>query len=163
MGRFALLVLLAFTAVSSIVSGLVMLLQSWLGTGAIALPPEASLALWLLEGSPFSTYLVPGLILLLVVGGTHLAAFLLTLRNSRWAGFLAAVAGFAILIWIFVQMVFIPFSVLQAVYFAVGVAELGLLLLALGLVAGVGHRKHPVDDPSASGTISGRAGARTKS
>jgi hypothetical protein len=30
-------------------------------------------------------------------------------------------------------MVFVPFSVLQAVYFAAGLAELGLLLLLLGL------------------------------
>jgi hypothetical protein len=37
------------------------------------------------------------------------------------------------LIWIFIQMVFIPFSVLQAVYFAAGLAELGLLLLLMGL------------------------------
>jgi hypothetical protein len=33
-----------------------------------------------------------------------------------------------------VQMVFIPFSFLQAIYFAVGIAETGLVLLALGIL-----------------------------
>lgn len=144
MSRIVLLVLLGFTAATSIVSGLVMLLQTWLGLGAIALPPEASLPLWLLQDSPFSSYLVPGLILALVVGGTHLAAFVLTLRRARPAGFVTAVAAFAILIWIFVQMVFIPFSALQALYFAVGLAELGFLLLSLGLLAGHGPGDHGV-------------------
>lgn len=47
---------------------------------------------------------------------------------------LTAVAGFGLLIWIFVQMMFIPFSPLQAIYFAAGLAEVGFVLLGLGLV-----------------------------
>ncbi|GAB5079104.1 hypothetical protein [Arthrobacter sp. AD-310] len=144
MSRIVLLVLLGFTAATSIISGLVMLVQTWLGPGAVALPPEASLPLWLLQDSPFESYLVPGLILTVVVGGTHLAAFVLTLRRSHPARFVTAVAAFAILIWIFVQMVFIPFSALQALYFAVGLAELGFLLLSLGLLAGHGPADHVV-------------------
>jgi hypothetical protein len=136
MNRIVLLALLGFTAATSVISGFVMLLQTWLGPAAVGLPPEASLPLWLIEDSPFGSYLGPGLILALVVGGTHVAAFILTLRRSRLAGFLTAVAGFAILIWIFVQMVFIPFSVLQVLYFALGLAELGFLLLSLGLLPG---------------------------
>ena len=38
--------------------------------------------------------------------------------------------GFALLIWVFVQMIFIPFSFLQLVYFAFGIAEVGLVMLA---------------------------------
>lgn len=160
MPRLILLVLLAFTAGTSIPSGLFMVFQSWLGPDAVAVPPEASLPSWLLEGSPFDTYLVPGLILLLVVGGAHLWAFLLTLRRSRRAGFVIAVAGYGILIWIFVQMVFIPFSFLQALYFAVGLAGLGFLLLALGLIPGR-NVSAPGSMAHASGAGSLRNGTRT--
>jgi hypothetical protein len=55
------------------------------------------------------------------------------------------VAGYSILIWIFVQMVFVPFSVLQAVYFAAGLAELGLLLQLLGLGGSVAGAAEPRD------------------
>jgi hypothetical protein len=37
-------------------------------------------------------------------------------------------------IWIFVQLVIIPFSFLQVVYFATALAEFGLLLVCLGLL-----------------------------
>jgi hypothetical protein len=44
------------------------------------------------------------------------------------------VAGVATLIWIFVQTMLIPFSVQQAVYVDAGLAELGLVLLGLGVL-----------------------------
>ncbi|HEY8911844.1 MAG TPA: hypothetical protein VIM54_00795 [Lacisediminihabitans sp.] len=37
------------------------------------------------------------------------------------------------LIWIFVQMIFIPFSPLQVAYIVIGMLEVGLLLVLLGL------------------------------
>jgi hypothetical protein len=87
-----------------------------------------------LEGSPFASYLVPGLILGLVLGGVHLAAFALIVRRSRWWVLAGAVAAFDTLIWIFVQMVIIPFSFLQAAYFVLGALEAGLVMLALGIL-----------------------------
>lgn len=87
-----------------------------------------------LEGSPFSSYLV--------LGGLHLVVFALVLRrHDRWV-LAGAVAAFDALIWIFVQMVFIPFSFLQAFYFALGVAEAGLVMLALGVLIPLKH--HPL-------------------
>ena len=44
------------------------------------------------------------------------------------------VAGYAAVIWIVVQMTIIPFSVLQAIYVALGLGEIGLVLLALGVL-----------------------------
>lgn len=55
------------------------------------------------------------------------------LRRRRWAPLAAVVAGYACLLWIFVQMVVIPFSALQALYFGIGCLEIGLVLLALGV------------------------------
>ena len=133
MQRIALLSVQGFVALTSFVGGLAMVLASWLGPERLGIPPEMSMPAELLEGSPFGSYLVPGLLLALVVGGLHVLAFILVARRRRWAEFASAAAGYSILVWIFVQMIFIPFSVLQAVYFAAGLAELGFLLLTLGL------------------------------
>ncbi|WP_210725797.1 hypothetical protein [Arthrobacter silvisoli] len=124
---------------TAIPGGLFMVLGAWLGPESLGLPAEVYLPPALLEGTPFSSYLVPGLLLAVIVGGTQLWAFLLTIRRMRWAEFLAAVAGFALLIWIFVQMVFVPFSFLQALYFTAGLAEFGFLMVLLGLVPTPGH------------------------
>lgn len=90
-----------------------------------------------LEGSPFTDYLVPGLALAVFLGIGQAVAFILTLRRARAATLVAAGAGFATLIWIFVQMIYIPFSALQAIYFAVGLGQLGLVLLHLGVFSGM--------------------------
>lgn len=128
--RVPLLIIQGFVALTAIVGGAAMVASSLnddLG-GVIALSPEY------LQGSPFTSYLIPGVLLGAVLGGLHLVAFLMLLRRHRWAQFIAAVAGFGVLIWIFVQMMFIPFSVLQAVYFGAGLAELVLVLLGLGVL-----------------------------
>lgn len=135
MTRASLLALLAFVALTSIAGGAVMVASASLEIDRMGLPPEVMLPPELLKGSPFNTYLVPGLLLALVVGGFHVAGFILLIMHHRRAPFTAAAAGYSILIWIFIQMVFVPFSVLQAVYFAAGLAEIGLLLLLLGLIA----------------------------
>lgn len=133
MRRAGLLAVLGFVGLTALAGGLVMALGSWLGHERLGLPAQLMMPESMLAGSPFNSYFLPGLLLALVVGGIHLAAFILVARNQRWAATAAATAGYSILIWIFVQMVLIPFSVLQAVYFAAGLAELGLLLLSLGL------------------------------
>ena len=118
------------------------------GAALIAGSVEASLATVLtppvgyLDGSPFDSYLIPGVILGVVLGGVHLAAFVLVFRrHDRWI-LAGAIAAFDALIWIFVQMMFIPFSFLQAFYFALGLAEVGLVMLALGVLIPVKH--HPL-------------------
>jgi len=62
------------------------------------------------------------------------------LRRHRFAPAAAAVAGCGILIWIFVQMIIIPFSFLQAAYFGAGLLELVLALLLLDVL----HPRWPV-------------------
>lgn len=141
MRRSSLLALLGFVALTSIAGGAVMVVVAWLGPDRLGIPPEMMLPPDLLQGSPFNTYLIPGLLLSLIIGGFHLAGFILLIRHHRQAPFAAAAAGFSILIWIFVQTVFVPFSVLQAVYFAAGLAELGFLLLLLGLIGPAGRQE----------------------
>jgi hypothetical protein len=95
----------------------------------------AGVPLEYLAHSPFSSYFVPGLILGVVVGGTQLAAASTLLAKRRTALLLSAVAGFGMLIWIFVELAIIrQFSWLQAAYFCLGGLEVVLVLALLGIV-----------------------------
>lgn len=95
----------------------------------------AGVPLEYLANSPFTSYEVPGLILGLVVGGTQLAAAIALLRRQRIALLLSAIAGFGMLIWIFVELAIIrQYSWLQSAYFALGAMELILVLGLLGLI-----------------------------
>ena len=132
LARAALLGLLALVGVTAVAGGAALMLGAVGPRVAGVLSPP----LEYLEGSPFSSYLLPGAVLALVLGGMQLLAFAMLLARHRWS--LLAVAAFDALIWIFVQMMVIPFSVLQAVYFAAGLAEVGFLLLLLGLTRPAG-------------------------
>ncbi|WP_240642454.1 hypothetical protein [Microbacterium sulfonylureivorans] len=129
----SLLVLQVLVAASALAGGAALVLGALVPELATVLSPPTAY----LEGSPFSSYLVPGLVLGLVVGGTHAVAFLLGITRSDLTLLAAAVAAIALLIWVFVQMVYIPFSFLQAIYFAVALAEAVLTMLALGLLGAI--------------------------
>jgi hypothetical protein len=139
--RFARLGLLVTTLVvglTALAGGAALIVGSLEASLATVLSPPVGY----LEGSPFDSYLIPGVILGVVLGGVHLAAFVLVWRrHDRWV-LAAAIAAFDVLIWIFVQMAFIPFSFLQAFYFAFGLAEAGLVMLALGVLIPLKH--HPL-------------------
>ena len=94
----------------------------------------AGVPLEYLAHSPFASYAVPGLILGIVVGGTQLAAAIALQRTSPSALLLSTIAGFGMLIWIFVELAILrQYSWLQSAYFAFGVIELILVLALLGL------------------------------
>ena len=118
--RLALLLLqgvIALNAVGGAVYGL---------AGAEAVPRE-----WL-EGTPFRSYLVPSLILLIGVGGGMAFAGILSLRDSIRAPEAAMAAGLVLVGWISVQVVVIVpeggFSWLQPTMLVAG-----LLVFWLGL------------------------------
>ena len=146
--RNTLLVVEAFVALTAFAGGIALMLGALIPGLSAAITPPAEY----LENSPFSSYLVPGMVLALVLGGVHAIAFVLLLRRRPSALFAAAAAGYAALIWIFVQMMVIPFSVLQAVYFMAGTVELGLVLLFLGLlpIRQLSQQQHPRSAVSAS-------------
>lgn len=127
--RVLLLIVQGFIALTALAGGTALVLGAVVPSLATVLSPPVDY----LVGSPFSSYLVPGLLLGLVLGGLHVVAFVMLLRRTRWSLVASAVVAFDTMIWIFVQMIVIPFSFLQAIYFAAGLAEFGLLLLILGL------------------------------
>ena len=145
--RGTLLFVQAFVAVTSVLGGAALVAGSifdWSGT-PLAIPTS------FLEGSPFTSFVVPGLALMLVVGGTHLVAFVMIARRMRWAMLAAAIAGFGVLVWIFVQMVYIPYSPLQGTYFVLGIAELAAVLVQLDVLHPWAHaRVHRTPEPSAA-------------
>ncbi|MFK4834810.1 hypothetical protein ACI3KY_03670 [Microbacterium sp. ZW T2_14] len=128
--RISLLALQGLVAFTAALGGAALVLGSLAPELSTVLSPPAEH----LAGSPFSSYLVPGLLLALVVGGTQAVAFILGVTRHDLTLPAAAVAAVGLLIWVFVQMVFIPFSFLQAIYFLVAIAETCLVLLALGIL-----------------------------
>jgi hypothetical protein len=90
-----------------------------------------------LAGTWFPSFLGPGLILGIVVGGTQAAAAFGLLTRRHWALLAAAVAGFAMLIWIFAEVAIIGYSWLQSVYFGLGTLELILVLALLGIAPAI--------------------------
>lgn len=125
-----LLLLTAFVAVTAFLGGLALTLGALVPSMATVLSPPPDY----LIGTPFASYLLPGLALALIVGGSHAVAFTLLLRRHPRADLMTTVAAFGVIIWIFIQMIYIPFSVLQAVYVAAGLTEVGLVMLRLGLL-----------------------------
>lgn len=88
-----------------------------------------------LAGTPFDSYLIPGVILGVVIGGTQGAAALAVVRRHPRSLLLAAIAGAGMLVWIFAELAIMSeYSVLQTVYFALGGAELAAVCLLLGIL-----------------------------
>jgi len=78
-----------------------------------------------LSHSPFSTFLVPGLLLLLVVGGSNAIAGWLVIRDRLSANAWAFAGGVALLGWIVTEMVLLrTINVLQLMYFGTSVVTM---------------------------------------
>lgn len=117
---------LATVAWFNLVSALIGLVGLTAG-GGMGLPLEA------LEGSPFTSYAWPGVILGVVVGGVQALALVAQYGRFRVAWGLHAAAGLVMVIWIFVELAILrEWSLLQGVYFVTGVVQTTLAVLALG-------------------------------
>jgi hypothetical protein len=122
----ALLVLLAVQAAGAIGGGI----------GLVQDPDDnIGLPVSLLEGTPFNDYLIPGLILLIVVGLFPLVVLYGLARRRKWGWWLAVAAGAGLVIWIITEAAllgYLPGSGigLQIAFGLVGVAVLVLTLAA---------------------------------
>ena len=78
------------------------------GGGALTLAPDGHLLgmpTTLLAGSPFSSFLVPGIILFMFVGIAPLIAAAMTLRRQTFAPLAAVAVGLTLVGWVSVEMV----------------------------------------------------------
>lgn len=79
----------------------------------------------------FGSFVIPGLILFFVVGGTNLFAGIAVVKGYKNAVDLSAISGFGLMIWFFVELyVFRDTHPVQVVYFAWSVAILVMAFLA---------------------------------
>lgn len=111
--------LLALTSLSSLaaIGGGVGLLISGLGI------PVSQL-----DDTPFDSFLVPGLLLAIVVGGSLATAAVSLLQRVRWQGRVAMVSGGIMLGWIAVESLMIH----DGRPLQIAVAVMSLLILLLG-------------------------------
>ena len=119
-----LLVLLFFNGISGLAGGY----------GLISDPSGSALEMKLrwLESSPFSDYLVPGIILFTVNGLGNLAAAVILIIMKNRALLISAVFGGIMIFWIISQVLMIGYkSFLQPLYFSTGLLVLILSLLLM--------------------------------
>ncbi len=113
-------------------------LSSFVGAVIGVAANGAGVPLSYLDHTPFTSFVLPGLILGVVVGGTQLGGAIALLAKHRQGPLLATVAGFGMLIWIFAELAILrQYSWLQTGYFALGGVELILVLALLGVVPAV--------------------------
>ena len=117
-------VLEVFTAVGAIPVGLMFLTDP---TGrAVGLPGG-----WI-EATPFGNYLVPGVYLLVMNGVMMLVAAALSVLRHRFAPWLTGVLGVGLIVWILVEIVLLPETMLLTwVFLATGVILASISLLWL--------------------------------
>ena len=122
---WSLVALTGFNALSAIAGGIAVLVTNGLGM------PTSMLA-----SGPFVSFAWPGVLLAVVVGGSQVLAGWLLIARREASLLWAAVAGFVMLVWIFVETIMIGGgSFLQVLYFATGGIEIILVLALLGIVA----------------------------
>ena len=112
------------------------ILQVFIGLGAVAgglglvLDPSGAsmrMPIEFLKDSPFSTFLVPGVVLLTVNGLGSLAGAAASFRRHPRAGEVAMVLRVFLVAWIIVQVYWISaFHWLHALYICLGLLEFGL-------------------------------------
>ena len=111
--KTVLFLLVSFIAITATLSGLLLISQ-----------PDGSilkLPLSLLEGTPFNTYLIPGLLLVVFVGIVNLLAVFFNLKSHQSRYDWAMAGGVSVVVWILSQLILIQtVNWLHVVSFGIG-------------------------------------------
>ena len=109
------------------------LLSAMVGAvGLVAFEGMGIPAQWL-NGTPFDSFLWPGLLLGVVVGGTQALALFALHGHFRLAPGMSVAAGLVMMTWIFAEIaMMLVWSPLHGVFFASGLAQVVVGVLALG-------------------------------
>jgi hypothetical protein len=115
-------------------------LHLFVGIGAVAgglaaiTNPQAPFGMTLepLKNSPFSNYLIPGMILFTVMGVGNLASAFMFRFKLKFQGYLSSVFSWALVIWIIVQCVMLKAVVfLHVLFFTIGLIQAVLSMAIL--------------------------------
>jgi hypothetical protein len=103
------------------------------GLAAITNPQEPlGISADALKNSPFSNYLIPGIILFAIIGLGNVSAAVTILFKSRFQGYISSVFGWALVIWIVVQCIMLNMiAALHVIFFAIGLVEAVLAMIIL--------------------------------
>lgn len=85
----------------------------------------------LLKNSPLTSFLIPGLFLMIVHGFGNLSGAILSFRKNRLAGISGLILGIILCLWIIIQVYWIGLSsFMQPLFLIIGIVEafLGYLL-----------------------------------
>ena len=120
--QYALMGLLLFQGISGLFGGLALV---WDSTGEILQMP-----LSMLEGSPFNTYFIPGLILLLILGIFPLVVCYSLWKRRAWSLTGSFLLSIALLIWIGVEIVMVGYHSEPPLQLIYGLTGIALLILS---------------------------------
>lgn len=93
------------------------------GLAAITNPKEPlGITVDALKNSPFSNFLIPGIILFSIIGVGNIFSALTSLLKSKYQGYISSVFGWALVIWIVVQCIMLESIIfLHVLFFIIGV------------------------------------------
>jgi hypothetical protein len=125
--RYALGILQIFIGITAVLGGF----------GLVSDPSgtKMNVPLELLKNSPFTNYLIPGLVLLIVIGVGHILAGVVTFLRHRYSGNISAFFGALLVLYMIIEVLFIGWvNFSQPLYFVLGAVELifGLKLSKAG-------------------------------
>jgi len=85
-----------------------------------------------LKNSPFSNFLIPGIILFTVIGLGNIFSAIIFLFKSRFQGYISSVFSWALVIWIIVQCIMLNTVVsLHVIFFIIGLVQATLSMIIL--------------------------------
>lgn len=118
--------------VLSVVAGF-NLVSALAGMAGLTVGGGLGLPLGWIEGSGFTSYFWPGIILGMVVGGSQAVALIAQHGRFAVAWGLHAAAGLVMMIWIFVEIaIMLVWSPLHGIYFSAGLIQTVVAVLAVG-------------------------------
>lgn len=88
----------------------------------------------ILEESPFDDFLVPGLILLIVVGLFPIVVLYGLIRRLTWGWWLSLAAGGALIVWIIVEVILLGYLPGAGIGLQIAMGLLGVLILICTLL-----------------------------
>ncbi len=113
----------AFVAIGGMAGGLAAILNPQAPMGA---PVE------MLKNSPFTNFLIPGIILFTIIGLGNVISAITILLKSRFQGYISSVFSWALVIWIVIQCIMIRSIVfLHVLFFIIGLVDAVLAMIIL--------------------------------